>query len=339
MNMRTLGVSLLALAGALGLVAAAHAADGKPVLKVGSFDPAITELAKQSGLFDDAPYIIEAAKTPFGEQVAALNAGTIDVAFYGATTALRQQAAETPAWTAQTAPIKVIAGFSPPPIRDIPKVVTAARTDAGVATPADLKGKSWAFSVGGDTPTVYLASLKAAGLTHNDITPLENDNYGTNIAAFHSGQAQVLTAFADDIADLLQSGDAKVIYSSDDLGVAVFYGFAARSADLADPVKEARIRDYLVRYNKFESEWYGAHPDKAREAFIKVGQLPPDLADFIVSRHKGTASINFNDALLKGVRKSADVLAENGDISPIEDITVTFDDRYNKLLNSVDYQY
>lgn len=332
-----LGLALFVGVGAL--TSSSVFADDKPILRVGGFDPATVELTNLSGVFSDAPYVIEPSSASFGEQAAALNAGTIDIARYGATTAFRQQANETPQWTVETSPIKLIAGFAPPPNREVPKVATIVRTDANINAPEDFKGKTWAFSVGGDTPTVYLASLDRAGLAEGDIETFENDASGATFAAFRAGQAQAVTGFTNTIFDLIASGEAKVFYSSDELGIAVFPGFATLTASLQDPNKEPLIRDFLVRYNKYITGWYDANPDKVRDVLIRVSQFSPELADFTIKQNHGTRSINFNEALYSGVRKSATLLAGAGDIKPIEDIEATFDGRYNELLGSVDYAY
>ncbi len=333
----------LAMAGIAGLsmsLSLPALADDRPVLNVGGFDPVTTELTRLAGTFDGAAFVVAPSSSGFAEQAAALNAGQLDIARYGATTAFRQQANETPQWTSETAPVKVVIGFAPPPKRDIPKVVTAVRSDAGIDSPADLAGKTWAVSIGGDNTGIYLASLESAGLTEDDIVLFESSSgSGALLAAFRTGNAQIYTAASSQFIDLLESGEARILYSADDLGISWFPGFAVQAAALEDPEKEPLIRDFLVRYNEFESVWYDANPDIVRDVLINIGHLSPELADFTIRQHEGTRSVNFNEALYSGVRKAADLLAWAGHIVPIEDIEATFDDRYNALLNSVDYQY
>ncbi len=309
----------------------------KPTLTVGGLEAADFELIDSSGIFDDAPYILEGTDVGFSEQTAALNAGTLDIALYGVTTALRQQGEETPEWTSETAPVKLIAGFAPPANFETPKVVTAVRTDAGIETAEDLKGKTWAFGIGGDTPTAYLASLEEAGLTEDDIVPLETED---NVAAFLSGQADVVTAFSSAIFDLLESGEAEVFYSADELGIAVFPGYAVLAESLEDPDQEELIEDFLVRINEFNSEWYDDNTDTVFDVLTTTGAYSDDAATFTIAQHAGTRSINLNDMLLEGASKSARLLFEAGDLTnEITNIEATFDDRFNAALDSVDYDY
>ncbi|MBO1901355.1 ABC transporter substrate-binding protein [Leucobacter weissii] len=309
----------------------------KPTLTVGGLAAADFELFEHSGIFEDAPYELQGTDVGFAEQTAALNAGTLDIALYGVTTALRQQAEEIPEWTSETAPVKLIAGFAPPAHDDIPKVVTAVRADAGIETAEDLRGKTWAFGIGGDTPTAYLASLEEAGLTEDDIVPLETED---NVAAFIAGQADVVTAFSSAFFDLLESGEAEVFYSADELGIAVFPGYAVLSDALEDPEQAAVIEDFLIRVNTFNSEWYDANPEVVKEVLTTTGAQTPESADFTISQHEGTRSIAFDEALFAGAEKSARLLYEAGDLSnPITSIDATFDGRFNDVLDSVDYDY
>ena len=334
--------ALLGIALAVGIAMPAAGQD-KPTYTFSGFSPVNQHLAELSGIWDDAPYEAELIQTTFIESVAGLNSGQLLLAHYGITTALRQQSASEPQWTVETSPIKLVYGYRTAseefPI--YPQSSLLVRNDAGIETAADLRGKTWASQIGGDVPTVYLAALQQAGLTPDDITELTADSYGPLVAAFRSGEAHVLAAGPGQVIDLIESGEARVFYTQDELGIAVFPGLAALAASLEDPELEAVIGDFLVRFTRF-NEWKEAHPAEHREALITIGQSDERRADFDVAQFQGVASIRFDDVLIDSAQKSVDLLHWAGQVpNPIDpaNIWATYDDRFNEATGAVTYLF
>lgn len=336
----TLAATLLA-----GCASGSSAADpnqtgtgaAKPVLRVGGFDATKVELAKRSGIWDDAPYQLELSKANYSSEAAALLNDQLDLAGFAATTSVFLQASQGQSWTAETAPIKVVTGFRAPPNRTYPKGFIGVRTDSGINTAADLKGKTWGV-VEGDNGQ-WLAALQAAGLTKNDIKVYESDSNTALVAAFRKGDIDVFSSYPELIPDLFEQGKVKVLYSVDELGIAWFPTWAVQAKALADPAKEPLIRDFLTRIEKYEVDWYDQNSDVVKDVLVNVGQLTDAAADFVINQHKGTRAIKLDEAVFTGVRKTVDLLSGNGDIAAVKDVTVTYDNRYAETLNSVEYAY
>lgn len=304
-------------------------------LKVGVLDTVWARLIEDSGLFDDAPYKIETSVATFPQQVAGLNSGELDLAFYGVSTPVLQAGNEPVPWTADSAPVKLIGGWSPDQEGEYPWFGTAVRTDSGIDSIDDLKGASWAWSTSGDAYPSFLANLKEAGLTHDDISGVSFQTSPEQVAAFTTGQADVFTSGFTLIAPLLASGEAKILVTSRELGVPVLRGYAATAKTLADPVKEAAIADWYVRFDELNSTYWDEHEADIVALYQSEQQLTPEQAEYNWNSLVGTKQRTFDDVLFKGVQQNADLYFADGAIqNKIDDVSVFFDDRFQKLVKT-----
>jgi len=126
--------------------------------------------------------------------------------------------------------------------------------NSGVETIADLKGKKVGVNVGTAQQAILLRNLKAAGLTIEDIQPI-NLGLAEFADALRAGQIDAAVLKQPDRARYLASvegqGNAKALPNSPGTSTNLKYLYASKEA-LADPAQAAAIRDLVAH-------WYRAH--------------------------------------------------------------------------------
>lgn len=330
---RTIAVlSALAFAAAALVGCSSNADGGGTKLVIAYQDNGIPALIKQSGVLDGAPYEVEwAVLAGPAANLSALYGKTIDVGHMGDTSLTIEQANAAADWTPETVPLKIVAGwrngFDPAPL------ITAVRTSAGIDDVADLRGHSWGYNFGGYNHGQYLVSLAQAGLTESDITPVKFNDGNASAAAFNSGQVDVYSGGQAAVLQSLASGDAKILLTDRDTGIPALNVWTARADVLADPAKDAALKDYFGRLAKFW-DWYAANPDQVKQTLKSTLKLTDERTDFEYQIRSGPFR-KLDDALVAEEQAVADQLHRSGVVKKHVDVAIEYDPRYNDVQQAV----
>lgn len=250
-----------------------------PVTLVFGFQTAdYPELLKASGRFEDLPYTLE---TPVisgpAQQIAALYSKATDVGLVGENTAAFEAANADEDWAVTGPRVYTIAGISAPDA-PYPAPSLFVRTSSNIATLADLRGKKVAYNFGGNIYAGYVKVLAQAGLTVDDIEPVQLPDNQAAAAAFVAGSVDAVVTGYPQIKKVVDSGEAVRLATNTDLGIAGGAGFITRADVLEDPAKLAAIRDFFSRFSAFYSDWYPQNPATVEGVYQGVLKQSPDLA-------------------------------------------------------------
>jgi len=304
-------------------------------LNVGVLDAVTAKLIDDSGVFADAPYKVNFSVATFPQQVAGLNSGQFDIAFYGITTSVNQAGNDPAGWTADNVPIKLIGGWAPDQEGEYPWFGVAVKSDSGIDSIDDLKGHTWAVSTSGDAYPTYLALLDKAGLTPNDVKLETFQTTPEQIAAFATGDADVFVSSFQSIAPQLASGEAKILTTSKALGVPVLRGEAVLTSTLDDPVKKAAITDWFKRWNEYNSTWWTNNEQTVVTEYQNVANLDKDAAEYVWNSLVGSKARPFDAALIKGLQYNADLFYQFGAISnKVPDVSILVDNEFNETIST-----
>lgn len=267
---------------------------------------------RESGQLKDLPYDLKLTSFESGAPVQeALNAGALDVGFTGDLPFLFVYAAG--------APVKAVGAWQNNP----DSIALLTRTDTGIQSLKDLKGKQIAVNRGGWGHYLILGLLDRAGLKPSDVTlrflgPVD----GRAALASHSVDAwatwepYVSSALVVDQDVLVPQGGGKEILSG--------YSYAlAREEALKDPAKREAIADLQARLAKAQI-WAEQHP----EAFAKALSGSLRIPEKITRRWIASAQIRpveFTPKLADSLQKSADFFYKNHVLPKSVDVHKAFD--------------
>lgn len=127
-----------------------------------------------------------------------------------------------------------------------------------IKTMADLKGKKVAYVKATTAQYFLLKMLKQAGMTWDDITPVQMST-SDGLMALVAGKVDALAGYGNAIITAHQQG-ATVLVSAKDILSGNFMIEATPEA-IQDPAKHAAIVDYLSRLDQ-AYEWTAANPEK-----------------------------------------------------------------------------
>lgn len=319
---------------AFGMSALAHGAHADQLtLVVGQNGTELQPGWDASGIFKDAPYKVEFATFPNAvENATALAAGRVDVSFFAQFTAIQAQAAANPDWTKETVPYKsiVVAATADPVNHE--RFVTVASKQSGITelTADSVRGKRWASSPGATNFLLYLQSLEHLGLTPLDVVPVTLNNEAGALALLH-GEVDLVSGAIDSYGTAVANG-ARVIAKSADVGPGSPGGLIASSKSLADPAKDAALRDLVRRYVEYQN-WYNTHPREAKAALIKVRKLTPAIADFTWA-YTRVLPQPIDETQIDHARSIASVTHDFGAITKPVDAALAYDGRYNDTVEA-----
>ncbi|MBM2614227.1 ABC transporter substrate-binding protein [Actinoplanes sp. LDG1-06] len=235
-------------------------------------------LLEESGLFEDLPYKLE---TPViagpAAQISALYSQATDVGLVGENTAAFEAANAADDWNTTGPKVFTIAGFT---AKNAPYPAPSlfVKKSANIQKLADLRGKSIAYNFGGNIYAGYVKVLANAGLTVNDIKPVQLPDNQAAAAAFSAGQVDaVVTGYAQ-IKRVVDSGEAVRLATNEDLGVDGGAGFITRPDVLDDPAKLAAVRDFFGRFSRFYREWYPANEAAVEKVLQSVLKQTPEVS-------------------------------------------------------------
>lgn len=133
--------------------------------------------------------------------------------------------------------------------------------DSTIKNVADLRGKKVGY-VKATTSHYFLEKmLEQAGLTWNDITPVQLST-SDGLAALVGGKIDALASYGNAIISAHQNGATELASAKDILSGN--YPIESTPEAINDPAKHAAILDYLVRLNKFHA-WARENPEKWAE--------------------------------------------------------------------------
>jgi sulfonate transport system substrate-binding protein len=304
-NFRPVAVAVVFGAAVFGSQPAAAEGD-KVKLLIGFQDETLPQTVEASGVLADAPYEVQWVVLPGpAAQLSALYAKSIDVGHMGDTSLIIEQGNARTDWTPETQPLQIIAGWRTNDSQ-YPPIVTLARTSAQINTLSDLRGKRWAYNFGGFNYLQYVLSLLKANLKESDIEAIRLGDQTATSAAFNSGRVDVYSGSTPFVADAISKGDAKVLLTSDDLGIPALAVFTARTEVLRDPQKSAAIADFMSRLRGYWA-WYANHIDTVEKIYVEKVKQTPTRAKYTAAYLKASFQ-PLDDALVKREQHIADVL-------------------------------
>ena len=299
----------------------------KPVLIVGTQDIALQETVIASGVLADLPFTLQWATLPGpAAQLSALYSKAIDVGLMGDTSLIIEQGRARNEWVAGNEPLQIIAGWRNLD-HNYPPIITAVRTSAGIQTPADLRGRKWAYNFGGFNYLQYVLSRLKAGLKVSDIDPVQLVDTNAAAAAFNAGRAEVFSGGPAPISDSLAKGAGRILLTSDELGIPALSVFTARGDVLRDSAKVQSIAVFLDRVRQHWT-WYASNLGAVERIYIEKLKQTPDRARY--SAAAGNSVFRpLDDDLIRREQHIADVLAESGDINRKIDVLIEFNRHFN----------
>ncbi|MDL9937804.1 ABC transporter substrate-binding protein [Gordonia sp. ABSL1-1] len=285
---RLVGVGVVAVAvGSLATACAGDEAQSKSGihLKIGYQTAEFPELLKESGLFDDTTYSFEVPviNGP-ANQLAALYGKQIDVGLAGDNTGAFEAANAATPWTKESAPIQGIAvAWTPQAPNPAPAVYVTK--SSGIRSLADLRGKKIGYNYGGNIYAGYVVALANGGFGPGDVHGVQFPANQAAASSFVAGDLDAVVASYPLIKKKLDAGDAVRIADPKTLGIIGGSGWLARSDVLADPAKQAAIKDFFGRLRKYYEEWVPTH----RDAYVKVLQR-------VLTQTEEVAAANYDNA-------------------------------------------
>lgn len=298
------------------------AASQSSTLRVGWLTDGLTGTVKDlSDEFSDTAYRLEWVEfDSSASMVEALSAGAIDVAVEAQVpiSILAQGNAET-AWTAETAPMKIIAAWE---YSDNPGFALMVK-DTSIADASGLAGKKVAFSRGTMAHAFWtiLGNEYDLSTAEAAIMPAPEGR-----AALQAGAVDgLITAYGTALA-LEEKGAGKIIdNSSRSLGS--YCVSLARSAVLEDDQMVADINDFLARFGSaYEGVIANLDPAISRE-MDKLG-VSRSVAEKIVL-FKTLSRVPIDEPVLEVFRKVSDAFVSSGVITQSVDSSLLVDGRFD----------
>lgn len=288
-------------------------------------------LLEASGLFADTPYKLD---TPViagpAAQISALYSKATDIGLVGENTAAFEAANGDADLSAADPKIYTIGGVSAPGTK-YPAPTLYVRKSANISTIQDLKGHSIAYNFGGNIYAAYVKLLADAGLTVDDIEPVQLPDNQAAAAAFVAGQVDAVVSGYVQVAKLLDSGEAEPLVTNVDLGIAGGAGYITRPDVLDDPAKLAAAKDFFARFSKYYSEWYPNHEAEVTKIYQDVLKQSPEIAKINFETQKpsrlykvGDPEFVKNEQAIVDAAFAADGVKHDYDISKV--FNPVFDD-------------
>jgi sulfonate transport system substrate-binding protein len=206
--------------------------------------------------------------------------------------------------------------------------VTLAGKDSGIKTVADIKGKKFSYTPGGNANLQYLLTLKKAGLTPADVTPVQLD-FGVGATALANGQVDVITNNIQSSAVAFEAG-AFILATADDVGLPGVNTLTANSDSLKDPKKLAAIRDFVGRYLKYNL-WLVQHPHEVAQTYVVGSKQTPAQAELSWKSGRQIPTL-LDDKLLSVEQKIADTVNDYGLVKRAIDVRGQYDPQFNDLV-------
>lgn len=283
-------------------------------LRVGDQKGGVQSLLRQAGLLD-TPYRLQFTTFTQGPPlVEAARAGAIDIGQVGNTPAIFA--------TAARARIQLVSASQGNVVSDAVLVLPGSP----IRSVADLRGKRIAVGKGTSAHGQLLYSLRAAGMSLDDVDPSylqPSDAY----AAFKQGQVDAWATWDPYTAQAqLETGARTVV---DGQGTANGYSFlVASNAALADPAHQAAVADLVERVRTAMRVSDADREGRAR-AWAQETKLPLPVTELAASRGPDVP-VPMDDRLVASEQQLADAFTEAGVIPGRADFAAYVDRRFEK---------
>lgn len=271
------------------------------------------ELAKITGVFDDAPYKVKFARFDYGPPlVQAAASGDIDLGSVG----------DVPPITgaAKQFGFKIVAvqrGSDPDKAAEniiVPK-------DSPIHTLADLKGKRLAVPQGSSAHGLALLALKSVGLTPKDVE-LVYLSPAAGGTAFNTGKVDAWSIWNPQSALAVKNGAQIIAKGLPPIDQVNNY-YVASDKSLNDPVRRAALADVLTRIGR-EFHWAQQNPDQYAKAIAKETGVPIEDARTTVDSYPFKIT-QFLPEDLKAEQALSDAFFEAGEITKQVDVNTLAD--------------
>jgi sulfonate transport system substrate-binding protein len=224
-----------------------------------------------------------------------------------------------------------VLAFKPADPVNFPLIITLAGKDSGIKTVADIKGKKFSYTPGGNANLQYLLTLKKAGLTPADVTPVQLD-FGVGATALANGQVDVISNNIQSSSIAFEAG-AYILATADDVGLPGVNTLTANGESLKDPKKVAAIRDFIGRYIRFQL-WQIQNPEIVQQTYISGSKQTPVQAE-LSWKSSRQVPVLFDDALYGIEQGVADTVKEYGLVKRSIDIKVQYDAQFNDVVTAL----
>ncbi len=271
------------------------------------------ELAKITGVFDDAPYKVKFARFDYGPPlVQAAVSGDIDLGSVG----------DVPPITgaAKQFGFKIVGvqrGSDPDKAAEniiVPK-------GSPIHTLADLKGKRLAVPQGSSAHGLALLALKSVGLTPKDVE-LVYLSPAAGGTAFNTGKVDAWSIWNPQSALAVKNGAQIIAKGLPPIDQVNNY-YVASDKSLNDPVRRAALADVLTRIGR-EFNWAQQNPDQYAKAIAKETGVPIEDARTTVDSYPFKIT-QFLPEDLKAEQALSDAFFEAGEITKQVDVNTLAD--------------
>lgn len=274
-----------------------------------------------AGEDEDFPYDVEYSSFVGGpSMLQAFQGGSLDTGFVGSTPLIFAQA--------QNQGILAVAGWATP--NSSYGLLTAPGVD-DISDWADLEGQRVAFQQGTAGEAALLQALDTAGLTLDDVTPV-NVPITETAAALQSGSADagVLVEPLTSVY-LAANPDGAKVAVPEELTDRSSFLIATQDA-LDDPAVSAALGDYLARLVR-SFAYLAEHPEEVAQAvYVDQYGLTAERAAEVQDETGSPAFFDLPGDILEPQQRLADLFQANGEIPDEVDVAAEFDSRYNALV-------
>ncbi|MFD9507857.1 aliphatic sulfonate ABC transporter substrate-binding protein [Streptomyces mirabilis] len=267
------------------------------------------ELAKITGVFDNAPYKVKFARFTYGPPlVQAAASGDIDLGSVGDVPPITGAAKEYG--------FKVVAvNRSLRPTQANENIIVPKGST--LKTLADLKGKKIAVPQGSSAHGLALNALKSVGLTPNDVKLAFLDP-AAGATAFNTGKVDAWSIWNPQSAIAVKNGARILAKGLPPIDQTSSY-YVASASSLNDKTKRAALTDVLHRL-AHEFAWAIKHEDKYAEAISKEEGIPLDDAKASLTAFE-TRVTPVEKSDIAAEQKLADAFLEAGQITKKVDVS------------------
>ncbi|WP_336114665.1 aliphatic sulfonate ABC transporter substrate-binding protein [Streptomyces sp. PTD9-10] len=267
------------------------------------------ELAKITGVFDNAPYKVKFARFTYGPPlVQAAASGDIDLGSVGDVPPITGAAKEYG--------FKVVAvNRSLTPTQSSENIIVPKGSK--LKTLGDLKGKKLAVPQGSSAHGLALNALKSVGLTPKDVKLVFLDP-AAGATAFNTGKVDAWSIWNPQSAIAVKNGARILAKGLPPIDQTSSY-YVASEKSLNDKTKRAALTDVLKRL-AHEFAWAIKHEDKYAEAISKEEGIP--LADAKTSLKAFETRVTPVEKFdIAAEQKLADAFLEAGQITKKIDVS------------------
>lgn len=271
---------------------------GKTTLRVGDQGKTLELQLTLSGQDKGAPFGLDYSTFADGPHMnAAFSANRLDVGFMG----------DTPVLFANASAAGITAVAVAKSTRNSQTIYVSK--DSGIHTPADLKGKKVAVTVGTSLHGYLLQQLDSAGLTEKDVT-LVNVPATSLVSTFTSGQVDAVVWVSQYGAALTGTGAQEI----ETAPLPQYSVILASKSALKDPTRRTAIEDFLVRLSR-ASTWPKAHPDAWVQAYyVQLLKQDPATSRTFFDSLPATQYAPVTDDFAQFQQKQADLLIDAGQL-------------------------